>query len=93
MAFALNAERLIDNFAETDPRIPLLVFSLLSLYLEQGPFEFDAGALSRRLATLKLKARLNPEEIAALQPQLERFFAQQANGWTPKDEFLTASPP
>ena len=50
------------------------MFALLSFYLDDGPFEFDASALSERLAQVNPTARVNPEQLAALQPQLERFF-------------------
>jgi hypothetical protein len=89
MAYMVDAARLIDTFAETDPRMPLLVFSLLSIYLDEGPFEFDAAALADRLSTLNLKARVNPEELASLQPDLERFFEPRADGWIPREGTLT----
>jgi hypothetical protein len=84
MPHLIDAEPLIDTFAETDPRMPLLVFSLLSVYIDQGPFEFDASAIADRLAGHKLEPRLNPEVIASLQPQLERFFEPTAQGWIPR---------
>jgi len=84
MPHLIDAEPLIDTFAETDPRMPLVVFSLLSVYLDQGPFEFDASAIAERLAGHKLEPRLNPEVIASLQPQLEMFFEPTAQGWIPR---------
>lgn len=84
MPHLIAAEPLIDTFAETDPRMPLLVFSLLSVYLDQGPFEFDATSLADRLAGWKLTPRLNPEVIASLQPDLERFFEPTEQGWIPR---------
>lgn len=74
MTHQIDAGALIDTFAETDPRMPLLVLSLLSIYLDEGPFEFDAAALADRLSTINLKARVNPEELASLQGDLKRFF-------------------
>jgi hypothetical protein len=88
MPHLIAAEPLIDTFADTDPRMPLLVFSLLSVYLEQGPFEFDATALAERLAGHKLEPRLNPEVIASLQPDLERFFQPTQQGWIPRQGVL-----
>jgi hypothetical protein len=84
MAHLVDAESLVDLFAETDPRMPILVFALLSLYLADGPFEFDAAKLSERLAEIPMKARVNPEELASLQPDLERFFAPSPEGWAPR---------
>ncbi len=91
MTHHIDASRLIDTFAETDPRMPLLVFSLLSIYLDEGPFEFDAAALAERLSTLNLKARVNPEELASLQPDLERFFEATPQGWRPRQGVLSIS--
>ena len=76
---ALNvayARRLIDEFAETDAILPPLVFALLSLYLDHGPFAFDASALAERLTSVNPAVRVNAERLAALQPELERFFDQ-----------------
>jgi hypothetical protein len=87
----IDAGTLIDTFAETDPRMPLLVFSLLSIYLDEGPVEFDAAALAERLSTLNLKARVNPEELASLQPDLERFFEPTSEGWAPRVGVLAVS--
>jgi hypothetical protein len=84
MPHLIDAEPLIDTFAETDPRMPQLVFALLSIYLEHGPFEFDASALAKRLDGHTLEPRLNPEVIASLQPDLERFFEPTAQGWAPR---------
>lgn len=89
MSHHIDAARLVDTFAETDPRMPLLVFSLLSLYLDEGPFAFDAAALADRLADLNLKARVNPEELASLQGDLERFFEPSPAGWVPRTGVLT----
>jgi hypothetical protein len=89
MAHYVDAERLVSVFAETDPRMPLLVFSLLSIYLNEGPFEFDAARLAERLSELNLKARVNPEEMASLQSDLERFFEPGADGWRPREGVLS----
>lgn len=91
MTHYIDASRLIDAFAETDPRMPLLVFSLLSFYLDEGPFEFHATALADRLSELNLKARINPEELASLQPDLERFFEPTPSGWAPRSDVLAAN--
>ena len=84
MPHLIDARPLINTFAETDPRMPLLVFALLDVYLEQGPFDFDASALAERLSGHKLEPRLNPEVIASLQPELERFFEPTSEGWIPR---------
>jgi hypothetical protein len=91
MTHHIDAARLIDAFAETDPRMPLLVFSMLSIYLDEGPFEFDAAALADRLSSLNLKARVNPEELASLQGDLERFFEATPQGWVPRSGVLSVS--
>lgn len=91
MSYHVDATRLIDTFAETDPRMPLLVFALLSMYLESGPFQFDASVLAERLDGLSLKARFNPEQLASLQPDFERFFESTSDGWVPRQGVLTIS--
>lgn len=88
MNIMIDANRLLERFAESDPRMPLLVFALLSIYMNEGPFEFNAAVLSERLPTDKLKARINAEEMASLQPELERFFSATPQGWTPKTEIF-----
>jgi hypothetical protein len=88
MPHYVDAERILDAFAASDPRMPILFFSLLDIYFERGPFEFDAAAIAARLPTDKLKARINAEELASLQPQLERFFINGADGWAPRPEFV-----
>ncbi len=84
MPHLIDARPLIDAFSQTDPRIPVLVFALLDIYLEDGPFEFDASAIAERLSGQTLEPRLNPETIASLQPDLERFFEPGAEGWAPR---------
>jgi hypothetical protein len=84
MPHLIDARPLIDTFTQTDPRMPLLVFALLDIYLEEGPFEFDASAIADRVAGRTLEPRLNPETIASLQPDLERFFEPTAQGWIPR---------
>jgi len=84
MPHLIDARPLIDTFAETDPRMPTLVFALLDVYLEHGAFEFDASALAERLSGRAMEPRLNPEVIASLQPQLERFFEPTGEGWVPR---------
>jgi len=90
MAHLIDAERLLPVFEQSDPRMPLLVFALLGIFLREGPFEFDAAALSARLSALPLKARVNPEELTALQTHLERFFEVGAGGWRPRSGILAA---
>ena len=80
----IAAEPLIETFAESDPRMPLLVFALLAVYLEDGPFEFDASALAERLSRVGPKPHLNPEIIASLQPEIERFFEPTDQGLVPR---------
>jgi hypothetical protein len=84
MPHLIDAEPLIDTFADTDPRMPSLVFSLLGIYLHEGPFEFDASAIADRLERRTLEPNLSPELIASLQPDLERFFEPTAQGWIPR---------
>lgn len=84
MPHLIAAEPLIDTFAESDPRMPLLVFALLGVYLEDGPFEFDASALSQRLSGVGPTPHLNPEIIASLQPEIERFFETTSDGLVPR---------
>jgi hypothetical protein len=86
----VDAEELVRQFARSDPRMPLLIFALLSIYLRRGPFEFDAAALSRSLSDIDIKARMNPEEVASLEPEVRRFFDFTPAGLKPKHGVLTA---
>jgi hypothetical protein len=88
MPHLLDARRLVDEFAETDPHVPLVVFSILSLYFADGPFEFDAERIARRMTTLRLQSRINPTELAAMQSDLERFFEPRPDGWRPRPGVL-----
>ncbi|MDZ4690930.1 hypothetical protein [Terricaulis sp.] len=90
MTHLIDAERLVETFAETDPHMPQIVFALLSVYLKQGPFEFDASALAEQLAREPQVSRLNAEKLAALQPDLERFFTPTSEGWIPRSGVLVA---
>lgn len=92
MPHLIEARPLLDTFAKTDPRMPTLVFALLDVYLKEGAFEFDASALASRLSGHTLEPRLNPEVIAALQPDLERFFEPSAQGWRPRPGVLQYDP-
>lgn len=85
----IDARRLIDEFAETDAILPPLVFALLSLYLRDGAFEFDASALAEKLTLVNPAVRVNAERLAAMQPELERFFTPGPSGWTPRAGVLT----
>jgi len=87
----IDAEDLTRRFSESDPRMPLLVFALLSFYYDGGAFPFDAGAISRRLADIPLKAKMNPEEVASLEPELRKFFTFGAQGLAPKPGVLTGA--
>jgi hypothetical protein len=85
----IDARRLIDEFSETDAIIPPLVFALLSLYLRDGAFAFDASALAGKLTLVNPAVRVNAERLAAMQPELERFFTPAPSGWTPRAGVLT----
>ncbi|MGD9982202.1 MAG: hypothetical protein AB7H66_17180 [Hyphomonadaceae bacterium] len=87
--YLIDARRLIDEFAETDAILPPLVFALLSLYLRDGPFEFDASALAEKLTSVNPAVRVNAERLAALQPELERFFELDGAAWRPRTGVLT----
>lgn len=82
--FLIDAKPLVQALRDSDDRIANIVFALLGHYLENGPFEFDATAISESMADIPQVARLNPEKIAALQPELERFFEQTPQGWVPR---------
>ena len=89
MPHFIDARRLLAAFdASHDEHVPSLVFALLGFYLESGPFKFDAGALSRRLAGSKLVGHAAPETLIRLQPELERFFVDTDAGWTPRPGVL-----
>ncbi len=90
MTHLIDAKRLLAAFdASHDAHVPSIVFSLLGIYLESGPFEFDAGALSRRLAGSKLLGHASPETLIELQSELERYFVDTKAGWAPRPGVLT----
>lgn len=88
MTHLVDAERLIDAFAESDAVIPGIVFAMLSMYFAGGPFEFNASAIAERLTNLAPSVRVNAEQLAALQPDLEKFFEPTSNGWIPRGGVL-----
>jgi hypothetical protein len=89
MTHVLDAQRLLATFNEShDPHVPGLVFSLLDIYFESGPFEFDAGALSHRLSGSKLLGHASPETLIRLQTELERYFTDTHAGWAPRPGVL-----
>jgi hypothetical protein len=89
MTHLIDAKRLLATFdVSHDPHVPSIVFSLLSIYFESGPFEFDAGALSHRLAGSKLLGHASPETLIRLQPELERYFVDTKAGWAPRPGVL-----
>lgn len=92
MADLVGVERLSDLFAESEGRTPALVFALLRIYLKEGPFEFNAARLSERLRNLDPAARASPEDLASLQPELEKFFVPSTEGWTPRPGALALDP-
>lgn len=62
---------------------------MLSIYLDEGAFEFDATRLTERLMVVNPAVRVNAEKLAALQPELERFFLPDAAGWRPRPGVLS----
>lgn len=91
MTHLIDARPLIHLFGETDPHMPQIVFCLLAVYLDEGPFEFDATALAERMARLPQTSRLNAEKLAALQPEIERFFEITVEGMVPRVGVLAVS--
>lgn len=87
--YLIDARPLIDAFAETDAILPPLVFALLSIYLRDGPFAFDASALAERLTHVNSHVRVNAERLASLQPELERFFESSDGLWRPRAGVLS----
>ena len=93
MPHFIDAKRLLATFdASHDPHVPGLVFALLNIYFEGGPFEFDAGALSRRLAGSRLLGHVPPETLIEFQDELERYFVATLTGWTPRPGVLAPEP-
>lgn len=82
--FLIDAKPLVEAVRETDDSVLPIVFALLGHYLEHGPFQFDATFIAERLSDSPAIERLNPEKIAALQPELERFFEVREQGWVPR---------
>jgi|GEM_PF-3458551 len=91
MTHLVDAYALLDTFEDLDPHMPQVVFALLRVYRDHGPFEFDATALANRLSHTNSSSRLNAEKLAALQPQLEKFFEPTAQGWVPRAGVLAVS--
>jgi hypothetical protein len=82
--FLIDARPLVAALRDSDDRVARVVFALLGHYLENGPFEFDATAIAEQMDDVPAISRLNPEKIAALQPEIERFFEQTPQGWVPR---------
>ncbi|HYD86865.1 MAG TPA: hypothetical protein VEA80_05280 [Vitreimonas sp.] len=91
MTHLVDAYALLDAFESTDPHMPQVVFSLLQVYRDHGPFDFDASSLAERMSHLNIAGRLNAEKLAALQPQIEVFFEQTPQGWVPRPGVLAVS--
>jgi hypothetical protein len=87
--YLLDARQLIDAFAESDAVVPPLVFAMLSIYLDEGAFEFDATRLAERLMVVNPAVRVNAEQLASLQPELERFFVADNGAWRPRPGILS----
>lgn len=87
--YLIDARQLIDAFAESDAIAAPLVFAMLSIYLDEGPFEFDAARLAERLTAVNPAVRVNAEQLAALQPELERFFLAENGAWRPRPGVLS----
>lgn len=84
-AYLIDLKPLVAAFRETDDHMPRIVFTMLEHYLEHGPFDFDATQIAEWLLDESTSAdRLNPEKIAALQPEIENFFEQTAQGLVPR---------
>lgn len=82
MTHPIDTERLLAALdASHDAHVPSIVFFLLGIYLESGPSEFDAGAISRRLAGSKLLGHVSPETLIQLQSELERNSVATRAGW------------
>lgn len=89
MPHLIDAKPLLATFdLSHDPHVPNLVFALLNIYFESGPFEFHAGALSHRLAGSRLLGHVSPETLIRLQPELERYFVETQSGWAPRPGVL-----
>jgi hypothetical protein len=91
MTHLLDARRLVDEFSRSDARLPAVVFALLGIYFVRGPFEFHPRNLTDELGQINSGLHLNPQELAALQMDLERFFVATADGWRPRQDFLAAA--
>ena len=89
MKHVIDARQLLETFnVSRNPHVPSLVFALLQLYFDGGPFEFDAGVLSRRLVGSKLLGHAAPETLIELQSELERYFIDTSAGWAPRPGVL-----
>ena len=91
MTHLVDAYALLDALEDLDPHVPQVVFALLRVYRDHGPFESDASALAERLAHTNSSSRLNAEKLAAMQPELEKFFEPTPQGWVPRAGVLAVS--
>lgn len=88
MTHLIDARRLLDIFNESNfTHMSGLILALLDLYLESGPFEFDAGRLSHKLSGSKL-SHVNPAFMSKFAPELERYFVSTPAGWAPRPGVL-----
>jgi hypothetical protein len=88
MPHLIDARALLDVLKTSDPQVPHVVFNLLGMYFEQGPFEFNASILAERLSNGSPGTRLNPQILATMQPELERYFLPRPEGWVPRPGVL-----
>ncbi|HWA00807.1 MAG TPA: hypothetical protein VG841_10900 [Caulobacterales bacterium] len=91
-AYLIDLKPLVAAFRETDDHMPRIVFTMLEHYLDHGPFEFDATQIAEWLQVDSTSAdRLNPEKIAALQPEIETFFENTPRGLAPRRGVLASN--
>jgi hypothetical protein len=86
--FMIDARDFVATLRRTDDRAQRVVLFLLEHYFEHGPFQFDASRIAEQMSSTGTLDRLNPEKIAALQPDIEQFFESTADGWIPSGAIM-----
>lgn len=84
--FPIDARLWAAKFEEMPDEMPRVVFALMRHYFDRGAFEFDAKRISDVLQAANV--RLNPVQVAELQPQIEEFFEPTPSGLQPRRALL-----
>jgi len=89
MAISADVTQLSRLFAQTDIRVPFIVFKLLHEYADGEPISLDGDKVFELLANEGPGVRTNPQEAAVVHEQLERFFEKGEAGWVPRSTLFS----